>query len=93
MTNVWNREASISTEILQSCVMLCAIWYHLYNLKRKKYPWRTVTFSKVTGCFSRFQTSKMVPSRTKRLMTVGCDHLIMSTLSEITTSTFFVYLL
>ena len=35
----------------------------------------------------------MLPSRTKRLMTVGCGHLIMSTLSEITTATFFVYLL
>ena len=35
MTNVWNREASVSTEILRSCVMLCAIWCHLYNLKRK----------------------------------------------------------
>ena len=31
-----------------SYVMLCAIWYHLYNLKNvKKHPWRSVAFSKV----------------------------------------------
>ena len=30
--------------------MLCAIWYYLYNLKNvKKHPWRSVTFSKVSG--------------------------------------------
>ena len=29
-------------------VILCAIWYHLYNLKqREKHPWRSDTFSKV----------------------------------------------
>ena len=29
-------------------VMLCAIWYHLYNFrKREKHPWRSVTFRKV----------------------------------------------
>ena len=27
-------------------VMFCEIWYHLYNLKREKHPWRSVTFSK-----------------------------------------------
>ena len=27
-------------------VMDCAIWYHLYNLKkRKKHPWRSGTFN------------------------------------------------
>ena len=31
-------------------VMRCAIWYHLYNLKkREKHPWSSVNFSKVTG--------------------------------------------
>ena len=31
-------------------VMLCAIWYRLYNLKkREKHPRRSVTFSKVAG--------------------------------------------
>ena len=30
--------------------MRCAIWYHLYNLKkREKHPWRSLTFSKVEG--------------------------------------------
>ena len=30
--------------------MRCTIWYHLYNLKkRKKHSWRSVTFSKVAG--------------------------------------------
>ena len=31
--------------------MLCAIWYHLRNLKNvsEKQPWRSVTFSKVVG--------------------------------------------
>ena len=39
-------------------VMCFAIWYHLCNLKkRKKYPWKRVTFSKVAvklqpGCYS-----------------------------------------
>ena len=28
--------------------MFCAIWYHLYNLKkREKHPWRNATFNKV----------------------------------------------
>ena len=39
------------------CMMRCAIWYHLYNLKkRKKRPWRSVTFTLtlLRGCFSRF---------------------------------------
>ena len=31
-------------------MMRCAIWYHLYNLKkREKHPWRSVNFSKVAG--------------------------------------------
>ena len=30
--------------------MLCAILQHLRNLKREKYPRRSVTFSKVEGC-------------------------------------------
>ena len=31
--------------------MLHAIWYTLYDLKkREKHPWRCVTFSKVAGC-------------------------------------------
>ena len=37
--------------------MLCAIWYHLYNLKNVKH----VTLLKVThlrGCFSRFLNCK-----------------------------------
>ena len=38
-------------------VKRCAIWYHLYNLKKsEKHPWRSVTL-KVTfilGFFSRF---------------------------------------
>ena len=32
-------------------VMRCAIWYNLYNLKkREKHTWRSATFSKVAGC-------------------------------------------
>ena len=28
--------------------MFCAIWYHLYDLKkREKHPWRNATFNKV----------------------------------------------
>ena len=48
----------------EKCVMLCTIWYHLYNFKKcEKHPWRSVTFSKVAGllkvtllhrCFSCF---------------------------------------
>ena len=31
-------------------VMRCAIWYHLYNFKkREKHPYRSVTFSKFAG--------------------------------------------
>ena len=30
-------------------VVDCAIWHHLYNLKREKHPWRSVNFSKVAG--------------------------------------------
>ena len=34
--------------------MLCAIWYHLYSLKkREKHRWRNVTFSKLSGCGKR----------------------------------------
>ena len=54
----------LGVKVLGSClqawkkkyVMLCAIWYHLYNLKNvrnTKHPWRSVTFGKVAG-FSRF---------------------------------------
>ena len=31
--------------------MLCPIWYHLYNLKkREKHSWRKVNFNKVSDC-------------------------------------------
>ena len=31
-------------------IMLCAIWYHLHNIKNmRKHPWKSVTFSKVAG--------------------------------------------
>ena len=48
---------------LKTYVISCAIWYRLYNFKkREKHPWRSVTFSNVAGvkltflhqCFSRF---------------------------------------
>ena len=33
-----------------------AIWYHFYNLKNvKKYPWRSVNFSKDAGFFVQFK--------------------------------------
>ena len=36
--------------LIETNMMLCAIWYHLYNFKkREKHPWRSVTFSKVAG--------------------------------------------
>ena len=39
-------------------VMRCAIWYHLYNLKkREKHPWRSVNFRKV-ACNNGFALSK-----------------------------------
>ena len=27
----------------------CAIWYHVYNFKSEKHPWKSVTFSKAAG--------------------------------------------
>ena len=61
--------------------MRCAIWYHLYNLKkREKHPWRTVTFSKLAksttllkvtflhGSFPRFWIVQMVPNSAKHHM-------------------------
>ena len=30
-------------------MMLCAIWYHLHNLKNVKNQWRSVTFGKIAG--------------------------------------------
>ena len=31
-------------------IYTCAIWYHLYNLKKhEKHPWRSATFNKVAG--------------------------------------------
>ena len=49
-------------------VMLCAIWYHLHNLKREKRPWRSVNLLKVTllrGRFSRFSYCTNVPNGAK----------------------------
>ena len=35
---------------MKQYVMCCAVWYHLYNLKkREKHLWKSVTFSKVAG--------------------------------------------
>ena len=43
-------------------VTLCAIWYHLYNLKkREKYPWKSVTFSKVAGYVCNFTKRNTPP--------------------------------
>ena len=44
---------------------LCAIWYHLYNIrKRVKLPWRSLTFSKVAGfslqLYWKYHSSKSV---------------------------------
>ena len=62
------QDISITYEVINSNWIyetVCAIWYHLYNLKKsKKHPWRSATFRsvqspatllKVTlhhGCFS-----------------------------------------
>ena len=36
-------------------VIFCAIWYYFYTFKKhEKHPWRSVTFSKINGCFLRF---------------------------------------
>ena len=37
-------------------VMLCAIWYHLYNLKllKKTHPATLLNVTLLDGCFSRF---------------------------------------
>ena len=32
---------------MQNCII--TIWYHLYNLKREKHPWRIATLSRVAG--------------------------------------------
>ena len=51
---IWRRllkEASY----LGVFVIICANWYHLYNLKKgEKHPWRWVTFSKVAGSSLQF---------------------------------------
>ena len=52
-------------------MMLCAIWYHMYNLKNVKNTHGGVLLLKVTllnGRFSRFLIAQMVPNRAKRLM-------------------------
>ena len=41
-------------------VMRCAIWYHLYNFKkREKHPWTSVTFSKVGGFAQNITIKKL----------------------------------
>ena len=52
--DVWPNGLFLRPDILKLIKTLnetlCAIWYHLYNLKkREKHPWRSVTFSKVPG--------------------------------------------
>ena len=45
-------------------ILFCcwAIWYHFYNLKSvKKYPWRSVTFSKVEATACNFTKSNTPP--------------------------------
>ena len=32
---------------MQNCII--TIWYHFYNLKREKHPWRSSTLSRVAG--------------------------------------------
>ena len=47
---VHQNRSVIKKNKVQINVMFCAIWYHLYNFKKvKKHPWRSVTFSKITG--------------------------------------------
>ena len=36
---------------LPNLVMVFAIGYYLYNLKRKKQPWRSATLSKFAGFY------------------------------------------
>ena len=45
-------------QVTQVFVMLCAIWYHLYNLKNvQKHTWKSFSFSKVTGFSKVFRKS------------------------------------
>ena len=50
---LWTSKCWLVMEIFLSVyVMLCAIWYHLYNLKNKESPGRSVNSSKV-GVFRK----------------------------------------
>ena len=41
--------------ILETFETLCAIWYHLYNFKkREKHPWKNTSFSKAAGFSLQF---------------------------------------
>ena len=51
---LWTKDSPIfctSNARIRKYGMRCAIWCHSYNLKNGKntHPWRSITFSKVTG--------------------------------------------
>ena len=62
--------------------MLCAIWYHLYNLKNVKNTHNGMLLlgklqAEATlfhGCFSRFLNCTNVPNRAERLTGNGLKH-------------------
>ena len=57
--------------------MLCVIWYHLYDSKkRKKHPWRSVTFSKVAGFSLQNKSTRLLIKLAWKLMTSIIAHKI-----------------
>ena len=67
-------------QVTQVFAMLCATWYHLYNLKNvQKHTWKSFSFSKVAGFSKVFRkslnklelkASVQLPSQNESLTTV-----------------------
>ena len=59
-----------------SYVMLCSIWYHLYNLKRcEKHPnMKTLKVALLHGCFSRFCINGTKSHKTFHMKRFPCKY-------------------
>ena len=61
-----------------SRMMLCAIWYHLHNLKNvKNNPWRSVTFSEVAQSvlnFKSFHEVRKLAKEAEYIFELSFDH-------------------
>ena len=51
----------MDSSVKKACLIRCAIWFHLYNLKNVKNTDGGVLL--LDGCFSRFSNVQMVPNR------------------------------